>query len=85
MAEVINTIGRRKTAVARVYMTTGNGEIKVNGRDYKEYFPTGPLQYIVNQAFAATSTVAASPARPRPCVWPSPAPSARTTSRIAPP
>ncbi len=52
MAEVINTIGRRKTAVARVYMTLGNGEIKVNGRDYKEYFPTGPLQYIVNQAFA---------------------------------
>ena len=33
MAEVINTIGRRKTAVARVYMTLGNGEIKVNGRD----------------------------------------------------
>ena len=51
MAEVINTIGRRKTAVARVYMTPGNGEIKVNGRDYKEYFPTGPLQFIVNQAF----------------------------------
>ena len=55
MAEVINTIGRRKTAVARVYMTLGNGEIKVNGRDYKEYFPTGPLQYIVNQAFAVAN------------------------------
>ena len=49
--EVINTIGRRKTAVARIYMKAGNGEIKVNGRDYKEYFPTGPLQFIVNQAF----------------------------------
>ncbi|MCQ2277777.1 MAG: 30S ribosomal protein S9 [Bacteroidales bacterium] len=49
--EVINTIGRRKTAVARIYMTAGNGTITVNGRDYKEYFPTGPLQFIVNQAF----------------------------------
>ena len=49
--EVINTIGRRKTAVARIYMTPGNGKITVNNRDYKEYFPTGPLQFIVNQAF----------------------------------
>ncbi len=49
--EVINTIGRRKTSVARVYMTAGTGKIMVNNRDYKEYFPTGPLQYIVNQAF----------------------------------
>ena len=49
--EVINTIGRRKTAVARIYMTPGSGNIVVNNRDYKEYFPTGPLQYIVNQAF----------------------------------
>ena len=49
--EVINTIGRRKTAVARVYMSAGTGKIVVNNRDYKEYFPTGPLQYIVNQAF----------------------------------
>lgn len=49
--EVINTIGRRKTAVARVYMTPGTGKIVVNNRDYKEYFPTGPLQFIVNQAF----------------------------------
>jgi small subunit ribosomal protein S9 len=47
---VIHSIGRRKTAVARVYMVSGNGEIKVNSRDFKEYFPTGPLQYIVNQA-----------------------------------
>ena len=49
--EVINTIGRRKTAVARIYMTPGTGKVIVNNRDYKEYFPTGPLQYIVNQAF----------------------------------
>ena len=49
--EVINTIGRRKCSVARIYMTPGSGKIVVNNRDYKEYFPTGPLQYIVNQPF----------------------------------
>ncbi|MDD2287671.1 MAG: 30S ribosomal protein S9 [Bacteroidales bacterium] len=49
--EVINTIGRRKCAVARIYMTAGNGNITVNGRDYKEYFPTAPLQYICRQSF----------------------------------
>ena len=47
--EVINTIGRRKCSVARIYMTPGDGKIIVNKRDYKEYFTTGPLQYIVNQ------------------------------------
>ena len=51
MEQVINTIGRRKTAVARIYMKLGSGKITVNNRDYKEYFPTGPLQFIVNQAF----------------------------------
>ncbi len=51
MEQVINTIGRRKTAVARIYMKAGSGKITVNNRDYKEYFPTGPLQFIVNQAF----------------------------------
>jgi small subunit ribosomal protein S9 len=47
---VINTSGRRKTAVARVYMTVGNGNITVNGRDYKEYFTTGTLQYVATQS-----------------------------------
>jgi len=45
-----NTSGRRKTAVARIYLTEGSGVITVNGKDYKEYFPTLPLQYIVNQS-----------------------------------
>ncbi|MBE9583869.1 30S ribosomal protein S9 [Mucilaginibacter roseus] len=45
-----NTSGRRKTAVARIYLSEGNGNITVNGKDYKEYFPTLPLQYIVNQS-----------------------------------
>ena len=47
---VINTSGRRKTAVARIYMTVGNGKITVNGRDYKEYFTTGTLQYVATQS-----------------------------------
>lgn len=46
----VNTSGRRKTAVARIYLTEGSGNITVNGRDYKEYFPTLPLQFIVNQS-----------------------------------
>jgi small subunit ribosomal protein S9 len=47
---VINTSGRRKTAVARIYMSEGNGTITVNGRNYKDYFLTGTLQYIVTQS-----------------------------------
>jgi len=49
--EIINTIGRRKTAVARIYMKPGSGIITINNRDYKEYFNTGTLQYIVTQPF----------------------------------
>ncbi|HJW28349.1 MAG TPA: 30S ribosomal protein S9 [Saprospiraceae bacterium] len=37
--ETINAIGRRKASVARVYLSNGTGKIKVNGREYKEYFP----------------------------------------------
>ncbi|MEE4116886.1 MAG: 30S ribosomal protein S9 [Marinilabiliaceae bacterium] len=47
--EVINTIGRRKAAIARVYLSEGKGSVTVNNKDYKEYFPTGTLQYIVQQ------------------------------------
>ena len=47
--EVTNTLGRRKTAVARIYMKKGSGQITVNGRDYKEYFPLATLQYVVTQ------------------------------------
>ena len=50
MPTTTNTSGRRKTAVARIYLTDGSGNITVNGKDYKEYFPTLPLQYIVNQS-----------------------------------
>ena len=49
-----NTSGRRKTAVARIYLVEGNGAIIVNGKDYKAYFPTLPLQFIVNQSLQVT-------------------------------
>ncbi len=55
--EVINVIGRRKTAVARIYMSEGNGQITVNKRDYKDYFPTGTLQYVVEQPFLITDNM----------------------------
>lgn len=47
--ESINAIGRRKAAVARVYISDGKGKITVNGRDYKEYFGAETLQYVVTQ------------------------------------
>jgi len=52
--EVIHKIGRRKTAVARVYLSDGNGKITVNKRDLADYFPTATLQYKVQQPFALT-------------------------------
>ncbi|MFN0189337.1 MAG: 30S ribosomal protein S9 [Bacteroidia bacterium] len=54
--EITHTIGRRKTAVARVYVQPGNGTIKINQKDYKDYFPTLPLQKLVKQAFEISST-----------------------------
>jgi small subunit ribosomal protein S9 len=47
--EVVNTIGRRKTSVARIYLTAGKGAITVNKRDVKTYFPSEILQTIINQ------------------------------------
>jgi small subunit ribosomal protein S9 len=47
---MIHAIGRRKTSIARVYIEPGKGTIKVNNKDYKEYFTTLPLQYLINQA-----------------------------------
>jgi small subunit ribosomal protein S9 len=54
--EVINATGRRKTAIARVFLKEGNGKIMVNKREMKEYFPTSVLQYTFNQAFVITQT-----------------------------
>lgn len=47
--EVINAVGRRKQAIARVYLSDGKGNITINERDYKEYFGSPILQYIVEQ------------------------------------
>lgn len=55
--EVINTLGRRKTAVARVYLTKGKGDVTVNKRDYKEFFPVAVLQSKIVQPFALTDTI----------------------------
>ena len=55
--EVINTIGRRKTAVARIYLSEGQGKITVNDRDFKDYFPTAILQYQILEPFEITGNV----------------------------
>ncbi len=55
--EVIHKIGRRKTAVARVYISKGKGNITVNDKDFKSYFTTGTLQYKVNQPLALTENL----------------------------
>ncbi|MBO5799262.1 MAG: 30S ribosomal protein S9 [Paludibacteraceae bacterium] len=47
--EVVNAIGRRKAAVARVYVQEGNGQITINKKDLAVYFPSGILQYVVKQ------------------------------------
>ena len=46
---VVNALGRRKCAVARVYVTEGTGKITINKRDLTEYFPSSILQYVVKQ------------------------------------
>ncbi|GAI81559.1 unnamed protein product, partial [marine sediment metagenome] len=47
--EVINSTGRRKAAIARINVSEGKGQIIINKRDYKEYFPTKQLQYVIQQ------------------------------------
>ena len=51
-----NAPGRRKSAVARVYLAAGQGNVTINGRSVEEYFKTDALRYIVNQPFAVTKT-----------------------------
>ena len=54
--EVINALVRRKTAVARVYLTKGKGKISINKREMAEFFPIDFLQAKVHQPFALTGT-----------------------------
>ena len=70
--EVINAIGRRKSSVARVYVSEGTGKITINKKDLEVYFPSAILQYVVKQplkllevAEKPTSTVVVSLARAR--------------------
>ncbi len=49
--DIIHTIGRRKEAVARIYLSQGKGNITVNGKDFKEYFPVDTMQYKLEQTF----------------------------------
>ena len=55
--EVINAIGRRKSAVARVYMSEGTGKITINKKDITEYFPSAIVQYVVKQPLLALDAV----------------------------
>jgi len=55
--EVIHKIGRRKTSVARVYLSKGKGVYSINGKSLEEYFPTALLQYKINQPFTITETL----------------------------
>ncbi len=53
--EVIHKIGRRKTAVARIYVSKGKGIITINKKELTTYFPTATLQYKINQPLALTN------------------------------
>lgn len=53
---MIQTIGRRKTAVARIYMTTGEGKIMINGKEYTDYFPILKNQIAIQEPFKLSNT-----------------------------
>ena len=55
--EVIHKIGRRKTSVARIYLSKGKDKMIINGKDYKDYFPTTSLQYKIIQPFKLTDNI----------------------------
>ena len=55
--EQTHALGRRKTAVARVYLTEGTGNIVINGRPLEDYFKEETLRYVVLQPYTATETL----------------------------
>ena len=55
--DTVHKIGRRKTAVARIYLSKGKGKITVNKKDYKDYFSTDILQYKVQQPLILTENL----------------------------
>ncbi len=56
--ELINALGRRKSAIARVYVNSGKGAIVINDRPLESYFPMDTLQFIVKQPLELTNTLA---------------------------
>ena len=78
--EVINAIGRRKSSVARIYLSEGSGKITINKKDLTEYFPSAILQYVVKQPLQLLDVVekydikvilmvVVIPVRAKRCVW----------------
>ncbi len=55
--EVVHKIGRRKTSVARIYLSKGKDKMTINGKDYKDYFPTTSLQFKILQPFKLTNNL----------------------------
>lgn len=55
--EQVHALGRRKSAVARVYLTEGTGKITINKRDLKDYFPSELVQFVVKQPLALLDVV----------------------------
>jgi len=55
--EIIHKIGRRKTSVARIYLSKGKDKVTVNGKDFKDYFPTTSLQFKIIQPFKLTDNL----------------------------
>ena len=55
--EIIHKIGRRKTSVARIYLSKGKDKMTINGKDFKDYFPTTSLQYKILQPFKLTNNI----------------------------
>ena len=55
--EMVNALGRRKSAVARIFVTEGTGKITINKKDLQDYFPSSILQYVVKQPLMAVDAV----------------------------
>ena len=55
--DTVSTIGRRKASVARIYISSGKGNITINGKDYKDYFPMQYIQYNIEHPLQLTDSV----------------------------
>lgn len=55
--EVVNALGRRKSAIARVYVSAGKGQITINNKNYKDYFTVQQLQYIIEQPLRVSDAI----------------------------